>query len=58
MPCAVRSEMKRLVRTFTRRGIRFVGEVTELPGQAGPTSDKPSIAVLPFQNISGDPEQA
>jgi TolB-like protein len=58
---------QRLVRTFTRKGVRFVGEVTELPDQAalaagealGPaaTSDKPSIAVLPFENMSGDPEQ-
>src|SRR5215831_15664309 len=48
---------QRLVRTFTRKGIRFIGEVTELTDQATPTSDKPSIAVLPFQNMSGDPEQ-
>jgi adenylate cyclase len=48
---------QRLVRTFTRKGVRFVGEVTELPDQAPPTSDRPSIAVLPFQNMSGDPEQ-
>src|SRR5262249_569845 len=41
----------------TRKGIRFIGEVTELTDQATPTSDKPSIAVLPFQNMSGDPEQ-
>jgi TolB-like protein/class 3 adenylate cyclase len=27
------------------------------PGPALPLPDKPSIAVLPFQNISGDPEQ-
>jgi TolB-like protein/tetratricopeptide (TPR) repeat protein len=27
------------------------------PGAALPLPDKPSIAVLPFQNISGDPEQ-
>ena len=59
---------QRLVRTFTRKGIRFVGEVTEMsdpatPAASGPPSrpptaaDKPSIAVLPFQNMSGDPEQ-
>ena len=49
---------QRLVRTFTRKGVRFIGEVTELPDQAmpaairvtdpAPPSDKPSIAVLPF----------
>ncbi len=46
---------QRLIRTFTRKGIRFVGEVTEIADRALP--DKPSIAVLPFQNLSGDPEQ-
>jgi adenylate cyclase len=30
---------------------------TEGPGAALPLPDKPSIAVLPFQNMSGDPEQ-
>ena len=65
---------QRLIRTFTRKGIRFIGEVTEIPdlprhpvgepdeahSAAGRTSiaaDKPSIAVLPFQNLSGDPTQ-
>jgi TolB-like protein len=48
---------QRLVRTFTRKGVRFIGDVTELSDQVTPTSDKPSIAVLPFQNMSGDPEQ-
>lgn len=64
----------RLVRTVSRRGVRFVGNVTErealnarlptigtlkvssdIPRQL---SEKPSIAVLPFANMSGDPEQA
>ena len=45
---------QRLVRTFTRKGVRFVGEVTELRGPAPdagdlsgrtPAPDKPSIAV-------------
>jgi adenylate cyclase len=44
-----------LIRTVTRKGVRFVGEVTQLSDRALP--DKPSIAVLPFQNLSGDPEQ-
>jgi DNA-binding winged helix-turn-helix (wHTH) protein len=59
---------QRLVRTFIRKGLRFVGEVTELPDRVGPPvgdtlspapaiTDKPSIAVLAFQNLSGDPEQ-
>lgn len=59
-----------LVRTVPRKGFRFVGDVTETasaaPGShtsnAAPEPtlalpDKPSIAVLPFQNLSGDPEQ-
>jgi TolB-like protein len=65
---------QQLVRTFARKGVRFVGEVSELlqppvpgaiaaaehaelHGPAPPFPDKPSIAVLPFQNMSGDPEQ-
>jgi adenylate cyclase len=48
---------QRLVRTITRKGLRFVGQVMELADQEGPTSGKPSIAVLPFANLSGDPEQ-
>jgi|TARA_A100001391_G_scaffold63912_1_gene39826 TolB-like protein len=57
---------QRLIRTILRRGIRFVGAVleegvaaeptgSELPGPSLP--DRPSIAVLPFANMSGDPEQ-
>jgi TolB-like protein len=53
---------QRLIRTFIRKGIRFVAEVGELSeapaSDRAPPADKPSIAVLPFQNLSGDPEQA
>jgi TolB-like protein len=55
---------QRLVRTIPRKGFRFVGEVTEhrddthracmLPERSLPLPDKPSIAVLPFQNLSDD----
>ena len=31
--------------------------LTEGLGTAPPLPDKPSIAVLPFQNMSGNPEQ-
>ncbi len=61
---------QRLVRTFARRGVRFVGEVTEngteMPPDTlgGPATrpilglaGRPSIAVLPFGNLTGDPEQ-
>jgi len=53
---------QRLVRTFNRKGVRFVGEVIELPDTAMPAApsaitDKLAIAVLPFDNLTGDPEQ-
>jgi adenylate cyclase len=55
-----------VIRTLPRRGFRFVAEVIEdpmsvrqlsSPEELPVTSDKPSIAVLPFDNMSGDPEQ-
>lgn len=62
---------QRLIRTLPRKGIRFVGEVREqlesisqsasvppaarVPASAT-TMDDPSIAVLPFTNMSGDSE--
>lgn len=56
-----RGREQRLIRTLARKGIRFVGSVTEkqvFQSAASPTFlDKPSIAVLPFQNIGGDAEQ-
>ena len=64
-------EEQHLVRTVPRKGFRFVGDVREshVAGRgwndatqaalAGPLPpSKPSIAVLPFQNLSRDPEQA
>jgi adenylate cyclase len=42
------------VRTYAVRGVH---SLTEVPGAAPPLPDKPSIAVLPFDNMSGDPEQ-
>ncbi len=59
---------QRLIKTLLRRGIRFVGAVREEPhpvesGTVEPSTpvialpDRPSIAVLPFINMSSEPEQ-
>ncbi|WP_158669281.1 winged helix-turn-helix domain-containing tetratricopeptide repeat protein [Bradyrhizobium guangdongense] len=61
-------EEQRFIKTLPRKGLRFVGQVREAREVAGPNPsdtpesapavpDKPSIAVLPFANMSGDPEQ-
>ena len=60
-------EAQRLIRTLPRKGIRFVGDVREAPDlpSGAPVAEPahpadpemPSIAVLPFTNMSGDPEQ-
>jgi TolB-like protein len=63
---------QRLIRTVARRGFRFIAEVSQEAarerkpptfrkgageGDASVPLEKPSIAVLPFENLSGDPEQ-
>ena len=59
---------QRVICTVHRRGVRFIGEVSEdceaaargeiLPAAAvPPTAPRLSIAVLPFANLSNDPEQ-
>ncbi len=65
-------EEQRLIKTLPRKGFRFVGTVREAerpasvavadgptpqPKPALPLPDKPSIAILPFTNLSSDPEQ-
>lgn len=51
-------DRQRLIRTLPRKGLRFVGEVREEGIQSPPTGlslpDRPSIAVLPFADMSGD----
>jgi TolB-like protein len=63
---------QRLIKTLPRKGFRFIGPVREVqePGCTAVTDnrveppkpaltlpDKPSIAILPFTNLSSDPEQ-
>jgi TolB-like protein len=65
-------EEQRLIKTLPRKGFRFVGPVLEAPGPAAAAAadnpiepprpalalpDKPSIAILPFTNLSSDPDQ-
>ena len=64
-------EEQRLIKTLPRKGFRFVGQVQEArsagataannsiepPKPALALPDKPSIVVLPFQNMSCDPDQ-
>lgn len=54
------------IETLPRRGYRYIGPAvatgpapTNTIGQAAPLRlpDKPSVAVLPFSNLSGDPKQ-
>ncbi len=63
-------EEQRLIRTLPRKGLRFVGNVrneeqptaaedrsAQAPTESLALPDRPSIAVLPFTNLSGDPLQ-
>jgi TolB-like protein len=65
-------EEQRLIKTLPRKGFRFVGPVQEAREPAGVAAvdgpqeppkvglelpDRPSIAVLPFANLSTEPEQ-
>ncbi|WP_259215470.1 winged helix-turn-helix domain-containing tetratricopeptide repeat protein [Bradyrhizobium centrosematis] len=58
---------QRLIKTIPRKGFRFVGEVREeaaaliVPAEARlalpRAADRPAVAVLAFENMSGDPAQ-
>jgi TolB-like protein len=63
-------EDQKLIRTIARKGLRFVGSVRLEGGEPGegaddgrearhglPLPDRPAIAVLPFTNLTGDPQQ-
>src|SRR5437667_4266878 len=45
------AETPRLIETLPRRGYRFIGAITASPRQLE------SLAVLPLEDLSGDPEQ-
>jgi adenylate cyclase len=53
------------IQTIRGRGYRFIASVTQVAADGATASrnaspalpDKPSLAVMPFQNMSGDPEQ-
>ena len=59
-------DKQKLIRTIARKGIRFVGDVHIRPRSFEsqpdtqerplPLPERPAIAVLPFDNMSGDPE--
>jgi TolB-like protein len=61
---------QKLIRTIARKGLRFVGDVRTPSSGAAPSGpaapphditlpfpERPAIAVLAFDNMSGDPEQ-
>jgi len=62
-------QRQRVIRTVARKGFRFIATVQEIPAEAAPAPTpiepapmpalpaNPSIAVLPFLNLSGDPAQ-
>jgi TolB-like protein len=64
---AVEAGGERWIETLPRRGYRYIGPVVATNGPdanavqqtspALPLPEAPSIAVLPFSNLSGDPEQ-
>src|SRR5262249_7596024 len=55
-------QVKNIARPVRVFDVKIAGETTTLVSYSGaaaplPLPDTPSIAVLPFQNMSGDPEQ-
>jgi TolB-like protein/Flp pilus assembly protein TadD len=68
---AIGDERQRVIKTVSRRGYlldvqvsagdaaraRAAGPGIGAPAPALPLPDRPSVAVLPFSNLSGDPEQ-
>ena len=49
------AQSPRFVETVPRRGYRFIAPVTK-PESAGSSAEKKLLVVLPFENLSGNPE--
>lgn len=49
---------QKVIKTIPRRGYRFEVPVSNAEHPRPVYPDKPSIAVLPFDNLSGDPDQS
>jgi TolB-like protein len=65
-PLSSATEDQRLIRTLPRTGVRLVGQVQDARRAPAPSEasapaltlpDRPSIAVLPFANMSGEAVQ-
>jgi len=60
---ALGQEGRRALRTMMRRGYMLVLDDTDVTqtltarGRPAPASDKPSLAIMPFQNMTGDRDQ-
>jgi adenylate cyclase len=57
---AIADSRRTLIATVPRRGYRFTAPVLRLGTNAaavGASLDRPCVAVLPFANLSGDPQQ-
>lgn len=58
-------KIQRMIKTIPRKGFRFVGDATEQKNDLAPlyteetlsVPEKPSIAIVPFQNLSDDTAQ-
>jgi adenylate cyclase len=61
MPQAIEDDDQVIIKTVPRRGYRFTVPVSRVATNAVPVpgrmGDRPSVAVLPFANLSGDPQQ-
>ncbi|SDL65813.1 winged helix-turn-helix domain-containing tetratricopeptide repeat protein [Aliiruegeria lutimaris] len=50
--------VQKIIKTIPRRGYRFEPTVGASPKLVSAAPVNPSVAILPFENLSGDPEQS